>query len=740
MVRLRSAVPATPAGWAAWVLSLSAFVGYAAIRHRYVGGCDTAAYLSMSYVLRGMDAHLQSSMDPAQYPALVPLCHQLVGGKIVGVFPFGYPVLLAIAGAVGVETWINPGLGALGVGLVYLATAPLAGRRIALSLAVLWAVTPIVIWASTQLMSDLPAATLGLLSYVLLSRRSVATSGAVLGFSAGIRPTNLLLLLPLALSQPRPRSLIRLAVSTAAVSLAWILLGWALIGHVLPTQYTSDNWHNLGLERFGAQLLFLVSETASALWPMVALALVGLWRRPKRCAPLLIWLAAFILLYACWRHPYDAWWRTRFVLPAYPAIFLMAAHGAAELAAWLDHRWRRACSYGALLAIGALAYHNLAFADRHGLVTTRGERAYYEDARRVAAQVPRDSLVGAINFTIPLRLYAGLESFDYRRPSAVALVEAATRAGRSAYAVIEPDMFEHEGVRALQERFRFVSVANLTCWHGLVLHRLLRELPPSEGLTLLSSSGLQGDPAGLLRPDWPADGTAWEWRTGVVLADPEATVTFTAPFVVARAVEVAADGTCELELQGSTDGRAFQTLGQFPHVSGGGLRARHLTLPRARAWPQLRIVVGDSGGQCPIDAVAVRSAAWTVSVVAAHGTDGSLDLVTNGHAPPVGAAWNGPGTVRLRDESSWIEFVVPPGSVVGLEIVRDGNDQYVLTATQDDARFAELTRIARAPAGGMQPVFVPLGDLGSTRRLRLAALTGDGSYSVAEIRPILAAP
>jgi hypothetical protein len=310
-------------------LAVVSFVVYAYFRARHVGGCDSFAYLVQSLIFRGQDP-VPLALDPREHPAVVPLCMHYTGAKLVSVFPIGYPLLLTVAGAFGLEFLLNSMLGAASVLLLYPALAPVGGRGIALGLTVMWATTPIVAWGATMLMSDLPAAVFVLASYVLLSRQRPKTSGALLGFALGIRPTNVVVLPVFAYIAHWSSTLRPFAGAVVVVGACFAVYGVGAYGSLFAAPYSG----HLNAMGFGSVLdnaWVLLSNTFVMLWPVVLLGIVAVIRRPRQSVPLLCWFGVYLALYGFWDSDISAWWYTRYLLPGYPALFLLAAHGAREL-------------------------------------------------------------------------------------------------------------------------------------------------------------------------------------------------------------------------------------------------------------------------------------------------------------------------------------------------------------------------------------------------------------------------
>jgi len=597
------------------VLVAGAAIGiYVFYRQRYVGGCDSSAYLSESYLLRGQDPGLRGTLSPARYPALVPLCHELAGDRIVGIFPLGYPAMLAVFGLVGAESLVNPALAALSTWLMYLAVVPIAGRRVGCALSLIWCTTPLVAWAAGRMMSDLAAATGLLGTFVLLSRGAPAWAGAALAAAVAIRPTNLLFGVPAIMWTRRtgPQTRARFWLSAGTVVLAWAALELTARRSALHAGYVRGNLDSFGLAQVLSHMGFFGAVAWKWLWPIVMLGAVGVGSRPRETAPLIVWAAAPCLFYALWRFELVALWQSRFVLPAYPAIFLLAAHGAAALDLHALHALPRARWLNGAVALVAAAVvaQSMAFSFRDAGAVRAFEKRFFDDSRRVAELVPKGSLVAALNLTFPLRFYGGVESFDYRADGAPALVDAVI-ADRPVYAAIEPGEFrDYPSLRMLTSRYRVLNVAPLELWPDLTLQRLLVEEPRADGLP------------------------------------------------------------------------------------------------------------------------------WTVEVSAAQRMLGDVAVASDGRSPPAGSPWDAPGTVKFADTAASLTFALPRAHVAALSVLLDGNDEYEIAASPDGARFARIAIVPVVPRVGLQERVIALPP-GAGPFLRLSPLSGDGSYSVAEITPIV---
>jgi hypothetical protein len=116
---------------------------------------------------------------------------------------------------------------------------------------------------------------------------------------------------------------------------------------------------------------------------------------------------------------------------------------------------------------------------------------------------------------------------------------------------------------------------------------------------------------------------------------------------------------------------------------------------------------------------------------------GDVALAADGRSPAAGSAWHSPGTVQFADETASVTFVLPEEPVVALSLLLDGNDRYGLDVSAGGA-FTPLATVPDLARDGLQERVVTIPP-GSGRVLRLSPRSGDGMYSVAEIRPIVEA-
>jgi hypothetical protein len=433
--------------WAATALAIGAFFYFAHYRVRYIGGCDASAYLMESWRLRGLDVGL--ARDPSvPYPrALVPLCMVEHAGVVRSFFPPGFSLLLAGAGLFGAEFYVTPFAGALSGLLLFFVARARAGSPLALSAMIAWLVAPLALWGSTQMMSDLPATTLLLAALFAADQKRTLVAGVLIGLAAGIRHETVLFIPALIMLLPRGANVLaikgrrgngtgnvlHLAFGLALAGSGWLIFLFASFGS-LHLPYAS-NLAELTGQNFARQATFLIGETARQHAPVAVFAMVASMRKPRECSPYVLWFASFVFLHALWRVPYDAWWHARFVLPGLPALFVLAAIGASTLRDSIGASVLRYAITGTVLA--AYIAFCITFAPANIHRTRDWDEHYARDARRIAALLPKEALVGTSNYSAPLRYYERVETFSWCQVDAPALIRWALDIGRPVYAILE---------------------------------------------------------------------------------------------------------------------------------------------------------------------------------------------------------------------------------------------------------------------------------------------------------------
>ncbi|MBL8171936.1 MAG: YfhO family protein [Acidobacteria bacterium] len=397
-----------------------------------VGGSDSAGYAAVARALQqGKVAlpipELEQFGLPEQYaPIFTPLAYRpaqvngIYNKLTVSIYPIGFPLHLLL-GALLVGWQVGPYLVSPLIAAFSLLLFYFVGLRFGLTPVaavagtVVLAACPTFIFFSLQPMSDLTAMFWGLLLIWAALRahenpRWALLAGAAFGVAFLVRPTNVLLLLPLLFCLPlKPKTLLLFGLGGFPLAVIFCLYNYAAFGHPLQTGYGSINLYQL-ISLRGSTIRFnhYVYWIAMTLSPLLLLGWLGVgalrqisWQRR---ALLLVWFGAFLLFYACYEI-FDEWWYTRFLLPGYPGLILGAVLTAQTLLQQIFRANRIARVAVGLVLLGI----SFGFAYRHNhkyevFRIGRGEAVHIKSCRWADAQLPSQAVLvaaemsGAINF------------------------------------------------------------------------------------------------------------------------------------------------------------------------------------------------------------------------------------------------------------------------------------------------------------------------------------------------------
>ena len=474
----RTALPAALAALAAAAVFLLALV----LGARAVGAADTSGYLSQAYLWLDGRLHVPQPLTadlPWPHPreSLTPLGYTPALTRedyaAVPVYPPGLPLLFAgvIAAAGDCAVYVVPGFFAA---LLVFATFVL-GRRItgepaaAAIAAVLMASSPLLLFIAMTPMSDAVAAALWTLALWLAARphrSDIVLASLVTGVAILVRPN----LVPLAavitlaagvrfgpLRIDRIRVLLSiLGTLPAAIAVGAIndqLYGSPLLSGYGPTArlYSLDHLAT-NVRQFSAWFLF---SDGAVFWP--ALLWVVVHRRvPRvplvRVLPAALFGSGVVAAYLLYL-PFDAWWFLRFLLPAYPVLFIALGWLTWRLVQTQPGR-RKPILLAALIvtaAAGVLPYWaEIAALGRH-------EERYAAVGRYVDTSLPQNAAIISMLHSSSIRFYSGrlIVRYDAFTPTRLeTAIEWLVAQGYQPYLVI--DGTEEEKFLA---RFEGVSAA-----------------------------------------------------------------------------------------------------------------------------------------------------------------------------------------------------------------------------------------------------------------------------------------
>ncbi len=415
-----TALPPRPAVW--WrALFLSGLVVYAffLIRHvgAHAGASDSSGYLNNARLLAAgqtaIPQRIPTGIDAAQFDSFtfIPLGFRpMPEATMAPTYPIGLPlVLLATAKIAGWE--LAPPLVMVISALLAVALMIPLGRAAGLASswatvgALLLATCPLTTFMSVQLMSDIPATLVGMAA-VWSAWRShtrlpwALAAGACLALGVLIRPTNLMLILPVAVCLGLDtRRWLLLGLGAFPGALLQLLYNSEAYGNPLASGYGDDLSTKFSFEIMPATLAHYVRWLPVLLTPVGIFAVLLPWigSRTRFAWVLIAWTVPFLAFYAGYWHTHEWWWYLRFLLPAFPAIIIGGL--------WVMHKlWvrllaprlpgplvARSCGIAAILVIlvHAAFWHHRLNAHLIGL----GESVFPESCTWAREHLPANAII-----------------------------------------------------------------------------------------------------------------------------------------------------------------------------------------------------------------------------------------------------------------------------------------------------------------------------------------------------------
>jgi hypothetical protein len=450
---------------------------------RSAGGSDIYGYISQSKLWLKGDLHVrQPFVASMPWPnadwTFTPLGYRGSDAHDYSLLPTyapGLPMLMAlltlVVGNCG-PYLIGPICGALFVALTYELGRRVSGPVVGAIAALSAASSPIVLFMALQPMSDIPVATFWTAAVVVACRRttvSAAAAGLAAGVALVIRPN----LLPLALfpaaiaawpeAGRRWRALVRLLVYGAAAAPFALFVGWLfnhLYGSPLTSGYGDPGFH---WEHFRANIAnyptWLGETQGPLIWLFAASVLLS-WRPAPGALPLrpiLLAMMAAVLGCYLWYLPFENWPYLRFLLPGFPALFVLGADAAWNLSAGAGRRVRVIA--GLSFCLISLNYAITRAREMDVVGIGRGEQKYADVGRYIDRHLPANAVVFAMQHSGSIRYYSGRPTLRYDELDADWLDRALAHleaTGMEPYVVLE----EWE-VPRFRERFAGQSRAGL---------------------------------------------------------------------------------------------------------------------------------------------------------------------------------------------------------------------------------------------------------------------------------------
>ena len=407
------------------------------------GGSDMYGYVSQGELWAQGTLRLEQPLvDDLDWDfdidVLTPLGYRFLEDRrtIVSVYSPGLPLVLALFQRMGGRPavfHVVPLLGGLLVWATYQLGSQLGGRGVGLAAAVLMASAPAFLFQLMFVMSDVPvAAWWALALWLIVADPPVLAlfSGIAAGMAILTRPNLVVLaivpamwLLWRALKEPGAdrAALKRLGLfcpGVLAACVALTVINARVNGSPFVSSYGPNVAEVFGLADFWTNVVLYASWLFQSNTPIVALALAAPFyaraiggrhaRDVRRLCWMLLMFAAAVFASYLFYDVFHDWWYLRFVLSAYPAIFILASLVLVALLRRFDPR-----NVGALvsLVIVLVAWYGVSFAQAHGTFRYRhGDRRYSAVGRYVAEKLPERSVFLSMSHSGSLRYYAGRQT------------------------------------------------------------------------------------------------------------------------------------------------------------------------------------------------------------------------------------------------------------------------------------------------------------------------------------------
>ena len=424
-----------------WTLALAAVVCAFGIAFgsRAAGGADPFGYVSQAQLWTKGNLVLEQPLSrefPWPHPeeTLAPLGYRPgeVRHTIVPTYAPGVPIVMAAFSAVTGNCGpyvVTPVFGAL----LILSTFVLAYRLTqavpaGLVATLLMAGSPTFLFNLMFPMSDIVAASLWTTGLALLSWPSILAAGAA-GCASGLailaRPNLVPLALALAIAAVAwtKGGSIRRRIGRCAAFAPGVIAGSIFVAYVNRLLYGSPlasgygdtsilyslSYFRTNLTRYSEWLV----QSESWLLVLALLPLITVARTRQtwtRAVPLALFAAILCVSYLVYR-PFDEWWFLRFLLPAFPILFVSQAVALG----WLTRRVQTPARHVALIAILALllVYRGW-FAASQGLMRIGDdEQRYVAVGQYVDRALPSNAVVLSMQHSGSIRYYSGRLTLRY---------------------------------------------------------------------------------------------------------------------------------------------------------------------------------------------------------------------------------------------------------------------------------------------------------------------------------------
>ncbi len=427
-------------------------------------GADSYGYLSQADLwLRGAIVQEEPLARRFSWPNVdgifSPLGYRpgVVPHTIVPIYSPGLPLLMAgakvLVGACG-QYLIVPASAIVLVWSTFVLGRTVMSARASAAAAMLVATSPATIYQTVLPMSDIPVAAAWTLALALLVRGGIAcliASGVAAGVAILIRP-NLapLVAVPVAALLLERGEPIGARVRRAAMFAPGMFLAAAFVATLNQYLYGSPlrsgydalpqlfSWSNVQYNAIRYTERFMLTASPAlilAAIPLVVRAFRQAGRGPSARLLLYGTIAVMLALYLPYAR-FGEWWYLRFLLPAYPALYITFCGGAA----WILARLSRQATFAA----GSLGLLRLVLFGLERSVTLgafgmqRFEGRYVAVGRWVGEHLPENAVILSKQHSGSVRYYGGRPTLRYDRIELLrAVIDDLVKAGHHPYLLLE---------------------------------------------------------------------------------------------------------------------------------------------------------------------------------------------------------------------------------------------------------------------------------------------------------------
>jgi hypothetical protein len=272
-------------------------------------------------------------------------------------------------------------------------------------------------------------------------------AGLATGLAVFIRPSNALLAFPLVVALAGSWRQFGMWIAAGLPCAAWLLwYNHTLYGSAFATGYGNQTDHFFGLEFAPLTLRAYARWLPLLFTPLIVLGLAGPFLRGvalRLRLMLSVWAGVFLLFYTFYWCTYDNWYAMRFLLPAAPAMVVLALLVTRALAQRAGLALFQAGSFGRSFAPSCLLVAVLAgllihdALERRVLYWMHYNTRNAEGPRWLAGHVPPNAVVFARHATNSLLYYTDLTFVrsDHAKAQSPGFFADIARTGRPIYAL-----------------------------------------------------------------------------------------------------------------------------------------------------------------------------------------------------------------------------------------------------------------------------------------------------------------